>query len=55
MLNINKDVTKYLVRPLVGVDVGDQFFAIKFEDRLGFFLVNLESPLDHLLVDVRRS
>ena len=52
MLNINKDVAKYLIGPLVGIDIGNELGPVELKDRFGFFLVNPESARDHLFVDV---
>jgi len=52
MLNINKDVTKYLIRPLVGIDIGNELRPVVLKDRLGFFVVNPKPASNDLLVDV---
>ena len=52
MLDVVEDVAKDLVGPLVGVDVGDEFWAVEIEDGLRFLLVSPEPAFDDLFVDV---
>lgn len=54
-LDVLENIAQDLVGPLVGIDMGGDFRAVKIKHRLGFLLIGPEAALDHFFVDVVES
>jgi hypothetical protein len=52
LLDVGQDIAKDLIRPLIGIDVGDEFGSVILEHGLGFLFVGTEPARDDLVVDV---